>query len=292
MQRSGARCARPECGRDTLGPSKTLKEKGQILGEAAHIKAASPGGARYDSSQSEEERHSAENGLWLCERCASLVDKNDGADFSVGELKTWKIASEKAALERLYRNSDVVRDNCVSSLIFINVPRLQHYIALSSQSGFLPSDFENGIPGDGYIAPQLHNLAQAIARLHFPALDWREAVASVDDPTGMLVSFEGVFRTKNGPRGRDDRSERDLTDLKKAPQIYQKEGSLKFTLPYDPKFVTTSTAMVELTSGQARVGGFALIKRREGDDVIATPFMIGLASTPEGRAIWDAMRAR
>jgi hypothetical protein len=292
MQRAGTRCSNPECGRETVGPSKALPNKGQVLGEAAHICSAMPGGARYDSSQAEEERHSAENGIWLCERCASMVDKNRGADFSVSDLKVWKIASERAALERLYRYSDVVRDNCVDSLIFINVPRLEHYIALSRQGGGLASEFNDGIPGDGYIAPQIYGLSQAIARLRFPAFDWHEAANSVEDPTGMMVSFEGNFRTKNGPRGRRDRSDRDLTNLKTAPQIYQKNGSLRLVLPYDPKFVTTTTAGVELTSGQTRVGGFALVKFRDGNDIIASPYIIGLASTPEVRAFWSAVSRR
>ncbi|MGZ8284525.1 MAG: hypothetical protein ACXW27_11245 [Allosphingosinicella sp.] len=248
-----------------------------------------PGGARYDPDQSEEQRHSAENGLWLCERCASLVDKNNGADFSVQELKLWKRASERAALERLYRHSDQVRNNCVQTLIYINIPRLHHYLSLSPQSVSLPHYFDEGIPGDSYIAPQLYGLRQAISGMRFPALDWVEAVNLLDDPTGIIVSFEGRFRTKNGPQGRRDRQERDLTNLKTAPHIYQKAGALKLILPYDPRYVTTSTAGVEFTSGQVRVGGFASVKFRKGDEIVASPFIIGLASTPEARALWNAL---
>jgi hypothetical protein len=287
--RAGAKCARPECGRATVGPSKNLGSKAQVLGEAAHICGASPGGARYDSEQSDEERHGVENGLWLCERCAAAIDKNGGADFSVEELKLWKRASERAALERLNRHADQVRDNCVESLIYINIPRLHHYAGLSNQSTGLPHYFDDGIPGEGYIAPQLYGLEQAIARLRFPAFDWQEAIGLVDDPTGMLVSFEGRFRTKNGPDGSRDRAERDLSNYKTAPHIYQKGKGTTLILPYDPKFVTTCTAMVELTSGQVRVGGFASVKFRKGDEVIASPFIIGLASTPEARAFMRSL---
>jgi hypothetical protein len=289
MQRAGGKCSNPECGRDTLGPTKEAHDKSQLLGEAAHIKSASPKGPRYDAGQSEEERQGVENGIWLCERCASLVDKNKGDDFSPGSLRVWKFASERAALDRIYRLSDSVRDNCVSSLIFINIPRLHHLIAQTKQGVSLPTYFDDGIPGDGYIAPGLHGLERAIARLRFPALEWNEASKQFDDPTGLIVSFEGQFRTKNGPSGRRDRRERDLTNLKSAPHIYQKLGELKLVLPYDPKFITTSTAGVELTSGRCRVGGFASIKKRVGDDIIASPFIIGLASTPEARSFMDAL---
>jgi ribosomal protein L37AE/L43A len=146
--------------------------------------------------QTEEERQSIENGLWLCERCAALIDKNGGADFPVEQLKLWKRVSERAALERLYRRSDEVRDNCIRSLIYINAPRLHHFVALTKQQVGLPTFFDEGIPGEGYIAPQLYSLQSAIAELRFPALGWDEAVGLVDDPTGLIVSFEGRF----GPR--------------------------------------------------------------------------------------------
>ncbi len=291
LQRSGGKCSRPECGRETLGPSKTIQGKGQVLGEAAHIHGASPGGARYDRHQSEEDRHSAENGLWLCERCAELIDKNNGADFEVSTLNIWKQASEAAALDRLYKSSDSVRDNCINSMIYINAPRLHHFAAQTRQDVGLPTFFDEGIPGDRYIAPELHALERAIVRFRFPALEWESSIRMLDDPTGMILSFEGVFRTKNGPSGRNDRRERDLSNLKSAPQIYRKSGAIRLVLPYDPRFVTTSTAMVELTSGQCRVGGFALVKMRLGDDIIASPLLIGLASNPETRAFWDAFNS-
>ncbi len=274
-----------------MGPSATLVDKGQILGVAAHIKAASSGGARYDSTQSEEERHSVENGLWLCESCAKLIDNNKGADFSIEQLRVWKIASEKAAYERLLRHSDAVRYNCVESLIFINVPRLQHYVALYKQQVDLPLEFINGIPGDGFIAPELNRLKQIISRMRFPAMDWQETIDLIDDPTGMIVSFEGQFWTKNGPRGRRDREERDLSDYKIAPHVYSKRGSIKFILPYDPKYVTTNTATVEFNNGRIRIGGFAQVKFKSGNEVVASPYIIGLASTPQVRAFWNALSA-
>ena len=291
MLRAGGKCARPECSRDTLGPSKERENKGQIVGQAAHMRAASPKGPRFDSSQSDEERHSAANGIWLCEYCAALIDKNNGVDFRVETLQLWKDASERAALERLTRQSESIRENCVSSLIFINIPRLHHLMAQTKQPGRLPNFFDEGIPGDGYIAPQLYELQKAIARMRFPALNWQEIADKFDDPTGLIVSFEGRFRTKNGPKSRSDRRERDLTDLQTAPHIYQTANGHKLILPYDPKFLTTSTAGVEMTRGQCNVGGFASIKHKDGKNIIASPFIIGLFSSPEGRAFMDALAA-
>ena len=289
MQRAGARCARPECLRETLGPSAKLSDSGQVLGVAAHIKAASPGGARFDKSQSSDERHSAKNGLWLCEFCGKLIDNNNGADFSVKQLSEWKIISEKAAYERLTKHSDLVRDNCLQTLIFINVPRLVHFIDTSQQNLEIPVEYLEGIPGDGYNSPELLSLRRAIGRIRFPALDWRDVIELYDDPTGILVCFEGQFRTKNGPTDRADRPKRDFSDYHKAPHVYAKNGLNRFVMPYDPRYVTTNTATSEFNRGTIRIGGFAHIKFRDGNDIVATPYVIGLASTPFARSLWNAL---
>ena len=81
-------CSNPRCLRLTAGPRSGVL-RGLATGHAAHICAASPGGPRYDPDQSEAERRSAANGLWLCRECGDMVDKDDGG-FSVDELRAWK----------------------------------------------------------------------------------------------------------------------------------------------------------------------------------------------------------
>jgi hypothetical protein len=60
---------------------------------AAHITAASPGGARYDADLTPEQRKDARNGIWLCQNCAKLVD-NDDVQFPVEYLRAWKTMRE------------------------------------------------------------------------------------------------------------------------------------------------------------------------------------------------------
>lgn len=81
-------CSNPRCLRLTAGPRSGVM-RGLATGHAAHICAASPGGPRYDPDQSEAERRSAANGLWLCRECGDMVDKDDSG-FSVAELHAWK----------------------------------------------------------------------------------------------------------------------------------------------------------------------------------------------------------
>jgi tetratricopeptide (TPR) repeat protein len=94
-RRVGMRCSNPACQKLTSGPQSD-PNKALNIGVAAHIAAASTGGPRYASSQSKSERSSIENGIWLCQNCAKLVD-SDEARFTVAVLRQWKTAAEGAA---------------------------------------------------------------------------------------------------------------------------------------------------------------------------------------------------
>lgn len=81
-------CSNPRCLRLTAGP-RSDSERGLGTGHAAHICAAAARGPRYDPDQTEAERRSAANGLWLCRECGDMVDKDDGG-FAVEQLRAWK----------------------------------------------------------------------------------------------------------------------------------------------------------------------------------------------------------
>jgi hypothetical protein len=87
-------CSNPGCHAPTSGPDTGA---GSInVGVAAHITAASPGGPRYEDGMAPDERASAKNGIWLCQRCAKQVD-SDPADYGVEVLQAWKITAEHQA---------------------------------------------------------------------------------------------------------------------------------------------------------------------------------------------------
>jgi hypothetical protein len=104
-ERAGLICSREGCDQPTSGP-RTDPTKPVNVGVAAHITAASPGGPRYDPSLTPEQRRSAENGIWLCQTCAKLVD-NDTARYPTELLRSWKAQAERRAQIRLEsRRSD------------------------------------------------------------------------------------------------------------------------------------------------------------------------------------------
>ena len=70
-RRAGYRCS--ICDKITVGPHSE-PGKSLFLGEASHITSAAPGGPRYKSNISEEERSSASNGIHLCKIHAREID--------------------------------------------------------------------------------------------------------------------------------------------------------------------------------------------------------------------------
>lgn len=96
--RAGHACSNPDCRLPTSGAALGDENKVVTVGVAAHIKAAAPGGPRYDPLQPAEERRHASNGIWLCSTHAKQID-DDPAHFRVGKLKGWKQkAEERSAL--------------------------------------------------------------------------------------------------------------------------------------------------------------------------------------------------
>jgi hypothetical protein len=93
--RVGHRCSNPACRASTCGPQADPNRSVNV-GVAAHISAASRGGARYNAEMSTDERTSVANGIWLCQTCGKLVD-NDVVTYDPSTLRKWKAAAESLA---------------------------------------------------------------------------------------------------------------------------------------------------------------------------------------------------
>jgi hypothetical protein len=92
-KRVGLRCSNPDCRALTTGPN-TVKDKTTNIGVAAHVTAASIKGPRYNASMKLNERSSIENGIWLCQSCAKLID-SDTYKYTVELIQGWKFEAEK-----------------------------------------------------------------------------------------------------------------------------------------------------------------------------------------------------
>ena len=101
--RVGNRCSR--CGALTSGPQAD-SSKALNVGVASHITAASPGGPRYNPALTPELRIGVENGIWLCQTCAKLID-NDIQLFTIELLQSWKSDAEGKALKAIGQTTGV-----------------------------------------------------------------------------------------------------------------------------------------------------------------------------------------
>lgn len=103
-KRAGQRCSNPSCRGLTSGAHSSAN-KAIVIGVAAHIAAAAPGGPRYDSTMTREQRLAPENGIWLCQTCAKLVD-SDIQRFSTADLHAWKARAELESQLAMGNGSD------------------------------------------------------------------------------------------------------------------------------------------------------------------------------------------
>lgn len=67
------------------------------VGVAAHITSAAEGGPRHNPLLSPEERRHPDNGIWLCQNCAKLID-NDTSRYTEKLIRAWREIAEDHAL--------------------------------------------------------------------------------------------------------------------------------------------------------------------------------------------------
>jgi hypothetical protein len=101
--RVGGECSNPGCRASTKGPHSD-GEASINVGMACHIHAAASGGPRYDPAQTEEERRSINNGVWLCRTCGTLIDTDEDR-FPAPLLRVWRAEAELDAFKRIGKPS-------------------------------------------------------------------------------------------------------------------------------------------------------------------------------------------
>ena len=126
------------------------------MGVAAHITAAAPGGPRYEPLLSNVGRASSENGIWLCQNCAKLVD-NDPARYPVDLLQRWKRTAEANALENIGRQRPFDRENA---------PRITVATAPESYSAHSPAQEISDPEVVAGVKAALHQLGREFDEFH------------------------------------------------------------------------------------------------------------------------------
>lgn len=107
-ERVGFHCSNPSCGVSTIGPSINDNER-EYVGVAAHIYSASvDNGPRANPNLTEEQRSNISNAIHLCNKCSTLIDKNNGSGYPAEVLFGWKSYSEEVAKSRVYADKSIV----------------------------------------------------------------------------------------------------------------------------------------------------------------------------------------
>jgi hypothetical protein len=211
-KRVGYRCSNPNCRQLTSGPKAATNESVNV-GHAAHITAASPDWTRYDVSLTSEQRKSFENGIWLCSKCATLIDiDKDAKYYTCDLLYGWKRLSEEAAqleVEGKTAYTKNIREQDVELLKFYSqcLDRPAFQDTFSRGQRLLPNfdkAMEDTITAintgclrsrDGTI------LAQAKGKSYLFSRDWRE---KMDLIVLMLRTIRERFRTMPSAKSRED----------------------------------------------------------------------------------------
>lgn len=124
------RCSNPSCRVATSAPQD--EEGVTNVGKAAHICAASPGGARFDAGMTSNERKAFSNGIWLCAVHADEIDR-DFNTYTVEVLKGWKKQAEATAKAELGKPQASAQD----------APDLLAMTLTGLPKSFLPTAIQN-----------------------------------------------------------------------------------------------------------------------------------------------------
>jgi hypothetical protein len=125
--KSGNKCAMPDC------QAQLITDNGTVIGEICHIKAESPKGPRYDSKQTDEDRHGYVNLILMCPIHHKIIDtetrkyttnkllaiKNQHEIIGVPELSP---QLSKAAQELFSKTNISVTNNAKNTKTIINSP--------------------------------------------------------------------------------------------------------------------------------------------------------------------------
>ncbi|WP_081075561.1 HNH endonuclease [Burkholderia stagnalis] len=106
-KRSANRCANPDCGAITSGPTDDPNSAVNV-GEAAHIYGANPGSARYDPGMTSSERSAITNAIWLCGNCHKLID-DDPLRYPAGLMFEWQRSHESRIAEQIGKVAAEIR---------------------------------------------------------------------------------------------------------------------------------------------------------------------------------------
>lgn len=280
-------CAMPGCDADLQFDTSDGPE---FVAVAAHIHGEKKGSARYLTQLSLPERNAIDNLLLMCPTHHSQIDADEDG-WPAERLHELKAQQERRAF--LILDSGKNWRQKFLTLDYLNVPRLTGMPGgallqiACRHAGLQPGmTFRDIGWGVGEIEGAARSLfTQWNARLTpLAELDFSTDAAG----EGRLVWFETMAYTRNGPM--PNRPQRITGDLEKDPHIWFRQAETKVCVRYDPAWVTTSTAHVNLREGKAKFAGFGAVMRYDAGNIIVSAWAFGKPMSPEVAPFYEALR--
>ncbi|WP_157784732.1 HNH endonuclease [Sinorhizobium fredii] len=242
------------------------------LGDDAHIIASSDYGPRGNEEIGQQQRRSADNLILLCKTCHSEIDQQQ-KKFDEEALLRLREEHYSWVEERLGSKVTKPRFHYLS---YINIPRADMYA--SAQSIALPNFNLNGAEtirqlgiNAGRLMAQYTSVLN-VEELYSNVLTDGTSISEISEGDYWFVS-EALFRTKRigGYENLPD-AWRDGESV-----IYRDLGSWRLICLIDPRWITTTTTLVEFQRGSYKLAGLLHISRVEPEKgrVIASPLFLG-----------------
>jgi hypothetical protein len=186
--RAGYRCSFTDCPQITVGPNDESPTGHTNIGEAAHISGAAPGGPRYLSTMSPEERSSIGNAIWLCVKHARVIDR-EPYTFTIEVLQAMKQAHEAAMAHEIRGTSLQTRQY---DLISVGPDAVFTGDLLGVDSATWSVRLRNFVAGD------LHSLVTFIGHFQSQALNERYVLLNELGDGRILAAPPILSKTADG----------------------------------------------------------------------------------------------
>jgi len=183
---SGNRCAFPRC------PVPAIDARtGRVAVEVAHIKGESPGGPRYDPSQTDDERRHFDNLLLLCRNHHGEVD-HDEAEFTVEHLRRVKSEHEEG-----HRNDPVdesLAARVIAALSNVEVHNGSVIVSNNQHGGQIAHSIVNMGPVARQLSPAaFESISARLRRLPAPPLATISAPAGSTEAQAFAAQIRGLL---------------------------------------------------------------------------------------------------
>jgi hypothetical protein len=228
-----------------------------FLGDVAHIHARRDGGPRADVALSERDRDHSDNLFLLCLDHHTIVDDHPEI-YTAAKLLTVRDAHHAWVKAQLSSGSPWKSD--LYNFFYINLPRI---LMLAEVMGVQASDagvyYVNDISAlEGNYIPFMRALQPVIEKIH-PNVIPLDKLSYSDGDVGLIARFDQRFRTKNLGKALTRGFSGFTGDLAIDPHIYTECNGYKVIMPIDPRWLTTTTAGVHLSSGQGVFAGLCIV---------------------------------